>query len=459
MDIIALSFAILLWLIRPQDWISAFAGIGFMTWAMLAALYGIWRRLQGIRLNHCLNSPSDYLVIAYLSWIVWTTGDYFSTIKSMIPFAGFYFAAAIGLDSLKKMAIFLNCWVAGLIVVAVFAVSTDFGYEMAPGSGDLTASFFGRLALNTWIYNNPNALGHGVVVILPLAYVWLVWRRGFAPRLLGMTAIAVGGYCVYLTQSKGAYLCGAAAVTVVLLFRKALYVQVFLLAVLFTAGIGALKLLPRMENFSAKEDGIEGRLMIWQLAYNAMERTFSGEGWKQFEAWIDTEQYGLIKKATHGSYVNVGADLGYLGLFLFVGILYACFRTVWQARPREDDLEAQRIQRALLTLASAYAASAWMIDRAYHTDYFFIAGACAAYHRLMTGSVPASLEDSDARIKTEYSSIIEPKAQRLESENSESHAYGLSWRRIGLMDIGFISVSFYAVVYCWHYLMTNFIQI
>lgn len=434
---------------------------------MLAAFYGIWRRLQGIRMNLCLSSPSDYLVIAYLFWIVWTTGDYFSTIKSMIPFAGFYFAAAIGLDSLKKLTTFLNCWVAGLIVVAVFAVSTDLGYEMAPGSGELTTSFFGRLALNTWIYNNPNALGHGVVVILPLAYVWLVWRRGIVHRLLGLVGIMVGAYCVYLTQSKGAYLCGAATATVILLFRKARYVQIFLLAVMFTAGIGALKLLPRMENFSAKEDGIEGRLMIWQLAYNAMESTFSGEGWRRFEAWIDTEQYGLIKKATHGSYVNVGADLGYPGLFLFVGILYACFRTVWQARPSEGDLEAQRLQRALLILVSSYAASAWMIDRAYHTDYFFIAGACAAYHRLMTGLVSVSLDQSDAPLNTMGLSIITPDAGvsigapldlTAENANSETKAYGLSWRRVELMDIVFIGVCFYAVVYCWHYLMTNFIQ-
>jgi len=470
-DLIALCCAILLWLIRPQDWISAFAGVGFMTWAMLTALYGIWRRLQGIRMNHCLSSPSDYLVIVYLFWIVWTTGDYFSTIKSMVPFAGFYFAAAIGLDSLKKMTIFLNCWVAGLIIVAVFAVSADLGYEMAPGSSELTASFFGRLALNTWIYNNPNALGHGVVVILPLAYIWLVWRREFVPRLLGLTGIIVAAYCVYLTQSKGAYLCGAATATVILLFRKARYVQIFLLAVMFTAGIGALKLLPRMENLSSKEDGIEGRLMIWQLAYNAMESTFSGKGWKQFEAWIDTEDYGLIKKATHGSYVNVGADLGYPGLFLFVGILYACFRTVWQARPSEGDLDAQRLQRALLTLVSAYAASAWMIDRAYHTDYFFIAGACAAYHRLMTGSVSVPLDESGAPINNVGLSIITPDACRLgvligappdltaENENSENQNYGLSWRRIELIDIAFMGVFFYAVVYCWHYLMINFIQI
>jgi hypothetical protein len=442
-----------------------------MTWAMLLAFFSIWRRTQGFKLNQCLRSPSDYLVLGYLLWIVYTTGDYFTTAKAMIPFAGFYFASAIGLDSLKKMATFLNCWVAGLIIVAIFGISTEMGFEMAPGSADLTSSFFGRLALNTWIYNNPNALGHGVVIILPLAYVWLVWKRGIALRIFGMLGIAAGAYCVYLTQSKGAYLCGAAAAGVGLLFRRPRYVQVFLLAVMLTAGIGALKLLPRMENLSAKEDGIEGRLMIWQLAYNAMEGTFSGEGWKRFEAWIETEQYGLIKKATHGSYVNIGADLGYPGLYLFVGILYACFRTVLQARPSEGDLEAQRIQKALLTLLSGYAASAWMIDRAYHTDYFFIAGACAAYHRLMTGVVASSLADSEAPYGTGSPALVEvplltsagisaaPLSPAVEPDNAEKRVYGLSWRRIGLVDMTLIGLSFYFVIFCWHYLMTNFIQI
>ena len=442
-----------------------------MTWAMVLCIFGIWRRVKDLRLHYILQSPSDYLVIMYLVWIVWTTGDYASTVKSMVPFAGFYFATAVGLNSMRGLTVFLNCWVVGLVTVTVFAISTDLGFELAAGSVNLTESFFGRLALNTWIYNNPNSLGHGVVVLLPFAYVWCIWKRTMVFRISGLLVIVLASYCVYLTQSKGAYLCGAAALTVILLFRRPRYVQIFLLAVIFTAGIGALKLLPRMENLSAKEDGIEGRLMIWQLAYNAMVSTFSGEGWKQFEAWIDTEQYGLIKKATHGSYVNVGADLGYPGLFLFVGILYACFRTVWQARPSEDDLEARRIQKALLTLVSAYSASAWMIDRAYHTDYFFIAGACAAYHRLVTGSVAVALEDSGAPVRPVDLSIIERNKFRpvlsvgasfdfsAGSENSESRACGLSWRRIELMDIALISISFYAVVYCWHYLMTNFIQI
>ncbi|WP_395752826.1 O-antigen ligase family protein [Prosthecobacter sp.] len=438
---------------------------------MLLAFFGIWRRPQGFKIKDCLKSPSDYLVLAYLGWIIWTTGDYVSTTKAMIPFAGFYFATALSLSSLKKMGTFLNCWVVGLIVVAIFGISTELGFELAPGSSRLTESFFGRLALNTWIYNNPNALGHGVVILLPLGYYWFVWKRGLTLRVLGFAGISAGAYCVYLTQSKGAYLCGAAAAAVGLLFKKARYVQVFLLSVMLTAGIGALKLLPRMESLSAKEDGIEGRLMIWQLAYNAMQGTFSGEGWKRFEAWIETEQYGLIKKATHGSYVNVGADLGYPGLFLFVGILYACFRTVLQARPSEDDLEGQRIQKALLTLVSGYAASAWMIDRAYHTDYFFIAGACAAYHRLMTAAVVPSSEHMEVPASTAGAAPVESRALvpvgpgngplelAVGSEAGGEPFLGLAWRRIGLVDLTLITVSFYAVVYCWHYLMTNFIQI
>ncbi|WP_395736486.1 O-antigen ligase family protein [Prosthecobacter sp.] len=438
---------------------------------MLLAFFGIWRRPEGFKLDLLLKSPADYLVVAYLLWIIYTTGDYVSTAKAMIPFAGFYFASAIGLDSLKRMSTFLNCWVVGLIVVAIFGISTELGFELAPGSSSLTASFFGRLALNTWIYNNPNALGHGVVIILPLAYFWFVWKRGVLLRTLGFFGIAAGAYCVYLTQSKGAYLCGAAAATAGLLFRKARYVQVFLITVMMTAGIGALKLLPRMESLSAKEDGIEGRLMIWQLAYNAMQSTFSGEGWKRFEAWIETEQYGLIKKATHGSYVNVGADLGYPGLFLFVGILYACFRTVLQTRPAEDDLQAQRIQRALLTLVSGYAASAWMIDRAYHTDYFFIAGVCAAYHRVMSGRIASSSENSEEPVSAEVSDSAgagglttggdggQTLVLAAESADVVPRDFSLSWRRLGLGDMTLIAVSFYAVVYCWHYLMTNFIQI
>lgn len=500
MDYVAVCISILLWLVRPQDWMSGFAGVNFMTYAMIVGMIGLYRRPGGVAIRHFTQSPADLLVISYLAWTVWTTGSWFELTKAMLPFAAFYFVTALALNTPRRLHTFLNCWVAGLSIVMVFALSTVYGFEFVPGSLDLTEQFNERLALNTWIYNNPNALGHGVVALIPAAYIWLIWRRSGGIRVLGLAIIAGAAQVTVLTGSKGAYLCGAFAVTIMLMFRKSRIVQIFMLVCMLTAGVGALKMLPRMETLDSKEAGIAGRLLIWQMAHNAMVNTRTGEGWKVFEAWIDTEDWGLIRKATHGSYVNVGADLGYMGLMLFVGILYANSRTLLQARVDPEDVELERCQRLLLSLTASFVASAWIIDRAYHTDYFILAGVVAAFHRLMTAPKisPEDEEAQDEQVPTlaalaqlpalarvmpqlagmgqaatlPMSSALLPenaalargiatRADAVKAENEEDDErprIGLNWRRLQGLDIVCMIALLFAVDRIWQYLMTSFIS-
>lgn len=495
-----------------------------MQYAMLLAIIGVYRRPEGFSFKMLFHSPADWLALTYLGWIVYTTGDWIGTARALLPFAAFYYCTALTLNSVERMKGFINYWVAGLGIVGIFAVSTNFGFDLAPGSADLTSSFGGRLALNTWIFNNPNGLGHGLVALIPLAYVWLIWRRPGNMKLLGFGLIAIAAYTAYLTQSKGAYLCGAAALTVVWLFRKPKFLQLTIIFVVLTAGVAAIKLLPRMETLSDKEDGIAGRLMIWQMAYNAMANTRTGEGWKKFEAWVQSEEYGLFRKATHGSYANVGADLGYPGLFLFVGLMYAGARTLYQTQldPDESDetTESVRCQRALLSLLSSFAISAWILDRAYHTDYFILAGAIAAFHRIMsqkkvpegeaqTAPVEDAPQSSLALAWGPQPALAAPQAQSpliaferqpaldvsagllpsvtqpmvaferqpglemtpafpgnpshvvvLEGgPEDESLQAPLVWPRLTLMDFILMTAALFAVIFVWERMMTNFISL
>lgn len=500
MDYVAICTAILLWLIRPQDWMSGLAGVGFAKYAMIAAMIGLLGRSKQDQINFGLKTPNDFFVSIYLLWIVYSTGEYFDTFKEVLPFAFFYFLTALILDQPKKLSGFLLCWVVGLVVVVVFALSTHFGIEFAVGSSDLTNLFDGRLALNTWIFNNPNSLGHGAVALIPLSYVWLWWKRGVFCKLLAVVIISAAGFCVYLTQSKGAYLCGFAAFGIVFLFRKKLVVQALVLIIALTGGVAAIKLLPRMNTLSSQEDGIAGRLAIWRIAHSTMETTVVGEGWKKFEAWVSIPRVGAIRKATHGSYVNVGADLGYPGLFLFLAILYANGRAIFTAKPPLEDIETQRNQRALLSLFCSYASSAWMIDRAYHTDFFFIAGAIAAFHRQMirvdeppthskiddgaacldsfsgmAGQARFALANAPASplLKSGFLNQV-ADSLNLDSARGASHYANspsvalntspnlrdswLRWEKISWVDLLLIYGLFEVVLLVWSEIMTNFIS-
>lgn len=502
-DSIAVCISILLWLVRPQDWVAGLSGVGLMTYAMLVAIYGLYQRPGSITRQQFTRSPTDYLVIAYLAWTIWTTGSWFDLTKAMIPFAAFYFVTALALNTAERLNRFLACWMIGLSFTTALTLCSVYGFEIVTGTEALTQQFLGRLALNTWIYNNPNSLGHGIVALISASYVWFIWKRSGAIRLLGVAIIAGAAQVTYLTQSKGAYLCGAAAITSSIIFRRQKTVQIFTLACVMTAGVGAIKLLPRMEELNTNEAGIAGRLMIWQMAYNAMANTKTGEGWKKFEAWIDTEDYGLIHKATHGSYVNVGADLGYVGLMLFVGILYCNYRTLLQAKVDPEQVDLERCQRLLLSLVVSYSASAWMIDRAYHTDFFILAGAVAAFHRLMVvpSEIQGNIEEKSDRFPavnsfqgvsamTEFkpqlegttqsmtlslNSMILPEtafskfrvsnqvdsvkiAQTKDDENEDRLSFGLQWRHLQWIDFVSIVALLILVTSLWHYLMTSFVS-
>lgn len=470
---------------------------------MLAGILGLVMRPKNERVAFSFSSPCDYAILAYLLWIVYTTGSYFDTFKEIFPFAVFYFLTKYVLDTPQKLNGFLRCWCIGLFVVAFFALTTEWGFEIAEGSSDLTAMFDGRLALNTWIFNNPNSLGHGVVALIPLSYAVFWWKRPVSNKLLAVSAIAAAGYCVFLTQSKGAYLCGFAAFCAVYLFRKRLVVQVIALSLALTSGVAAIKLLPRMDTMNAQEDGIAGRLVIWQMAHGAMTNTKTGEGWKKFEAWVTIPKVGTVRKATHGSYVNIGADLGYPGLFLFLAILYANGRTVLLSRPPDDELLSQQNQKALLSLLCSYSASAWMIDRAYHTDFFFIAGAIAAYHHHMTAGVvrrgTAAKDDAqganeagaargliagsfiplpalpglaaapahaatfftapafEKNMQPTVGDMLKPRSSA-DGAGDEGGVSFLNWKRFTLLDGVLIYLLFEAVQYVWVEIMTNFVS-
>ncbi len=476
MDYVFICVSVLLWLIRPQDWISVISGMGLMTYAMFGSIVGLWLREGGVKLRQFFLSPADAFMAAYLVWIVWVTGDYLNTAKALVPYAGFYFVTALALRDVRKMEWFFNCWAIGYGVVGLLAVSTLWGAEIVAGSQRITDSFGGRLCLNTWIFNNPNALGHGMASALTFLYLWLVWRRGALLKLLGLCCLCLILTVLYETQSKGGYLAAAGAAFCMFLYGKRRAVQLFSIAAMATVGLGALRLLPRMDSLTASEEGILGRFAIWQMAYATMEETVTGQGWRKFEAWIMTPDSGLIRKATHGSYVNVGADLGYGGLLIFIGLLYASLRTTIQVRLHEDDLRTERIRRALMALMGAYAISAWIVDRAYHMDIFMLAGAAAAFHRMLTvkKEKPDESAIADFRpppvdgqrrevieedIGLAYAELQELPPEELPVELRESAPLGLPWRKIRVADLVWIGLLCMLAIEIWTRFMRGYLPI
>jgi hypothetical protein len=415
MDFFALVAFLALYYLRPQEWFTVFNSLHFV---QLLSIVAIWVMVQKnrIQFKQLVRTPLDWLILAYFVWTLiagFQPRQTFSGIQSVILF---YFAGVTTLNSIPRITRFLGWWCAFMFIIAALALLSTVGFDPL-GSYDITqGAMKGRLILNLSVFDNPNALAHSVVPAVPLFYYLVYWRHITKKPLLILLIVPL--YCVYLTVSKGAFLCGFATVLATLTFGRSRIWQIIILILAVGVGYGALFALPRMNELknSKMDPAIQGRVAAMTYGLSLMRNNWFGIGLGNFESYfshygplekhlklrvipgrriplanggyhdIDETRmvittYTHFSKATHGAYNQNGAELGYVGLFLFVGILYCCIRTLLLTKC-EDDAE-ERIRRALFATVVAYAVSSWMVDFAYRPTFFMFVAAISAFHRLL----------------------------------------------------------------------------
>ena len=118
--------------------------------------------------------------------------------------------------------------------IAAFGVGSLFGLDFT-GAREMTETFKGRLAMGTWIHNNPNSLGHTVILAIPLVYFALFWRSAMSRKLLALGLAAMAAYCVYKTASRGAFIAGLAVVSFGLTLGRPKFVQLMVAVFVITS--------------------------------------------------------------------------------------------------------------------------------------------------------------------------------------------------------------------------------
>jgi hypothetical protein len=413
MDFVALIIFLALYYLRPQEW---FADFNALRPVQLLSFMAVWAMAQGNKLKprDLVRTPLDWLVLAYFVWTLIAGFQFTRTIGEIEAVLLFYFVAVRSLDTIPRQKIFLAWWGLFIVIIAALAVASTMGFDPL-GSNDRTEGIMkGRLMLNLSVFDNPNALAHSVIPALPIIYYLIYWRR--TAMKAGLILMAIPLWCIFLTQSKGAYLCGFATLLATLTFGRSKIAQVFIAFFAIVFGYGLLYQLPRMNELShSKTDpAIQGRIAALTYGYQLMQNNYFGIGLGNFEDMftrygplekdrlvhiipahdelgnngalrhIDEKripyfEYHHFLKATHGAYNQNGAELGYVGLFLFIGILYCCIRTLLLVKSNDD--EEERIRRCLFAMVVAYAVSSWMVDFCYRPTFFMFVAAISAFHR------------------------------------------------------------------------------
>jgi hypothetical protein len=452
---------LLFWFVRPQDVLPSLAGLNVVRYLMLLGIWAIVSRPGGLKVGHIVRTPIDCMMMGFLAWIVYTTPEHWDAFKEVFTYFAFYVLTVLALDSQEAIKKYITYWSYCLLAVCLLALASQFGMEIVAGSNALTTAFKGRVALNTWIFNNPNALGHASVALIPLAVAWYGMRQPALNRMLMAGLISAAAYCVLLTQSKGAYISGAVSLCALHMFRRPVWVQVVALQLLLTAGLGALSFLPRMETLSSKDQGIMGRMMVWQSAMWSLKMNPSGVGLKKFQGTIEVEELGTVNLATHGSFVRTGADLGYPGLFFFSGLFFTAYLTL-RRQMFAPKTEAHYIQGALAVLMVSYGFSCWVIDRAYHADFILLMALFSAYHRVI---VAPQEKPQEAPFKPTFATGANAVAAGTAAQVKPGESTppmseeGLvpGWGRPAFHQLLIIVCLVWLIVYAWDYQSTKFL--
>lgn len=393
-------FAIALY-VRPQEFVDILASLRPALTSLALTGLGLFIREGGVALKQVIRTPMDWMMTAYFIYILfWTPGAFGELWGELYPYIGFYFLVALTLTSVRRIYQYL-AWLCGAIMfIAIMALLSLVGIDPL-GSQGTTAGSLGRLTLNTSLFSNPNALGHSVMVAVPFLYFFMFWKRPIFVKEVGLPLIFLPLLCTYFTESKGAFISGLGAIVATLAFGRPKWVQFVLLPLLLVGATSALPLLPRFGEVkfgggqARQDEAVLGRIEAFEFGKEALENTPYGLGFRQFYPAFVRKVGELKARASHSSYVQIGAELGWWGLLLFSGILYTCFQSLMRARTADDNEE--RVRRILFCSLLTFAVSSWMIDFGFRAIFFVTVAMVSAFHRiLMDRSLSYSPETDEA---------------------------------------------------------------
>jgi O-antigen ligase len=348
-------------LTNPQsktDFIATYPGaavllVGFLTWV---ALSGLWAEDTG----EVQSALWRYALNAVLFLIV------FSAIRTR-----------------KNLVYVLCAFLLGAVAAGVYGLA--FTSSVVPIEGRLTGTNL-----------DPNELAAVLVAGMALSVGLAANLRDPVLRLL---SLAGGGFCflaAMLTGSRGGLVATACMLVAAVVFggrwRGRLVVLGIVVALLGGFYITALAPSTVRERFT-QTAGLspeqEGRTTIWTVAERMVEaHPVEGVGAGNFQ--VSSKKYVLQpgslarsdeifigNKVTHNTYLQTAAELGVIGLVLFLGIIafsFWCLVAAAQRFRRLRDIRAEALTRSLIVAMVGLLAADFFISEMFSKQLWLMLG-------------------------------------------------------------------------------------
>lgn len=386
-------FFLLLYLIctflRPQDWMVGFYGMPLIfILSILTLVCLIFERSKG-ETPGLINVPQNRLIVGLFLAVIMShvTHTYFEgmtlAIQSFYVNVVLFFIILNTLNTPRKFKIavwFIAALILLLAFQGIFQASHGFGWagqEITQDLSQMRNAATGEVIEHAsfrinWvgIFNDPNDLALVFVIAVGIILAFIFSKTKLLVKLIGIPVLGTLLYGIYLTNSRGGML--ALAATVLFYFTKR--TRKFILGgVIGLVLVGAIFAFgpSRMALLSGQEDSAYTRMDLWYEGLQMFKRNpLFGVGYNMFQE--------ELPQTAHNSFVLAAAELGFVGLFFFVGLIYASFKELSLIQKSDTALKsyALGIQSALV----GFSAAAFFLSRSYIIlPYMFFALAGALF--------------------------------------------------------------------------------
>jgi putative inorganic carbon (hco3(-)) transporter len=354
------------------------------------------------------------LVLAFGAWMLLTApfsmwpGGAVSVFTDLFSKVLVIFALILNtISTRERFEKFVTIMAAGTSYIALRAVF-DYvrGIHLVEGDriGGATNGLFG----------NPNDMALNMVAFLPLAFVIALQRRDLLARAVGLIGIPAIALAIIFAKSRGGTV-GLIVMTGVFLY-KVRSVRPGVAGLVLLATLAAVPMLPsnftaRMSSiFNAEEDPTGSREARKQLLREGvqafLDNPIVGIGAGQFTNYKPDERQGAWRE-THNAPLQAAAELGLLGLIIFVMIIGSGFMAARAAgralgardlsrrrRIKLGPLAAEHDSLALYSAALSASLAGWFVAAmfasvAYYWTLYLVLGLAVALRDIAQASTPA----------------------------------------------------------------------
>lgn len=332
---LVISWLMLLVMVIPyENWNNTYSFAGFILCFLLAVFAGM--RKPGYKMAFAALGP---WLVAFAGFVVvsWPLSAYTHLSTRFLFFHITCMLCVLVLvttiEHKDQLVRLLGASSVALSVMSLYGLYQRIqGVEVNPSYVDLTVNK-GMPGRVFGFYENPNAFGEVLLLLLPLAVGLLLCSRGWWGRLLGLVSTGLGCVAIAMTYSRASWIgLGVAAFLFILLWNKKLIPAAIVLGILGLAFLPDTVFNRILTIFNTSDTSTTSRFPYYQAAAEFIKmRPIRGAGLGADAVRKAVSQLHLfhgkdIFVHCHNIYLQVWCETGLLGLLTFVGGILWTFK-------------------------------------------------------------------------------------------------------------------------------------